>query len=269
MQPTFKSLEHQGWSERAAAYDDYTARMTKVPIAPLLDAAGVRSGTRVLDVCCGTGIAAEEAVRRGAAVTGVDLSEDMIAAARGKGLKADFRTGDAETLPFADTSFDSVVCNFGILHLPDPARAMAEVARVLAPGGRYAYATWRGPEVSPFYRVILGALSAHGTMEVGLPPAPPPFRFGDPAEAEAALREAGFDAVACTEVPNMLECPADAVIDFIRRATVRMTLLIEAQKPEARVRVEQAIREGFRDFTADGMLRVPIPVLVASGRKPG
>jgi SAM-dependent methyltransferase len=267
MDRTFKSLEHQGWNERARFYDDYTARLTGFAVGPLLDAAGVRTGARVLDVCCGPGTASEECTRRGAIVTGIDLSEDMIAVAAGKGLAATFRTGDAEALPFADHSFDCVICNFGILHLPEPERGMAEAARVLARGGRYAYATWCGPEASPFFRTIIGAVSAQGSMDVGLPPAPPPFRFADRGEAEIAMRGAGFSDVSFTDVPIVLECPADAAVDFIQRATVRMTMLIEAQTPEARARIEQTIREKFGEFAADGMVRVPIPAIVVSGAR--
>lgn len=267
MDPTFKSLEHRGWNERARYYDGYTARLTGFAVAPLLDAAGVRTGARVLDVCCGPGTATEECVRRGAIVTGIDLSEDMIAAAAAKGLGADFRTGDAEALPFADQSFDCVICNFGILHLPEPERGMAEAARVLAHDGRYAYATWRGPDASLFFRTIIGAVNAHGSMDVGLPSAPPPFRFADRGEAEKAMRVAGFSDVGFAEVPIVLECPADAAVDFIQRATVRMTLLIEAQPPEARACIEQTIREKFEEFADDGMVRVQIPAIVVSGAK--
>lgn len=267
MERTFKSLEHEGWNERARFYDDYTARLTGFAIAPLLDAANVRSGARVLDICCGPGTASAEAVKRGARVIGIDLSEEMIAAAKSKGIAADFRTGDAEALQFMDLSFDCVVCNFGILHLTYPERGMAEAARVLTRGGRYAFATWRGPDVSPFFRAIMGAISAHGSMDVGLPPAPPPFRFADRGEADKVMQGAGFSDVRFAEVPSVLECPLEAAIDYIQRGTVRMTLLIEAQTPAARARIEDTIREKFQEFATGGTVRVPIPAIVASGTK--
>jgi ubiquinone/menaquinone biosynthesis C-methylase UbiE len=135
MERTFKSLEHEGWNERARLYDDYTARLTGCAIGPLLDAANVRSGARMLDVCCGPGTVSAEAVRRGATVIGVDLSEEMVDVAKLKGTGADFRVGDAEALPFTDQSFDCVTCSFGILHLPEPERGIAEAARVLGRAG--------------------------------------------------------------------------------------------------------------------------------------
>jgi hypothetical protein len=68
-------------------------------------------------------------------------------------------------------------------------------------------------------------------------------------------------------VPIVLECPADSAVDWIRRATVRMTMLIEAQTPAARTRIEETIREKFQKFANGGTLRVPIPAIVVSGAK--
>jgi 2-polyprenyl-3-methyl-5-hydroxy-6-metoxy-1,4-benzoquinol methylase len=84
--PTFKSVEHAGWNERAAVYDDITAIITNYGIVPLLDAAGIAAGQTVLDVCCGTGLVAALAMERGAAVTAIDIAADMITAARAKGI---------------------------------------------------------------------------------------------------------------------------------------------------------------------------------------
>jgi ubiquinone/menaquinone biosynthesis C-methylase UbiE len=78
----------------------------------------------------------------------------MIETAKAKGLAVNFQIGDAEALPFPDRSFNCVICNFGILHLPDPERGIAEAARVLTPGGRYAFGTWCGPDASPFSRQL-------------------------------------------------------------------------------------------------------------------
>jgi ubiquinone/menaquinone biosynthesis C-methylase UbiE len=174
---TFKSFEQQGWSERAATYDTITSRISNYGNAPLLDAAGIGPGQNVLDVCCGTGLVAIAALERGADVVGVDISEEMVAVANAKRLRAGFRAGDAESLPFPDAAFDRVICNFGLYHLADPDQAIAEAARVLRRGGRYAFTTWCGPDVSPLFRIIPAAIQAHGVVDVGLPPGPPPFRL--------------------------------------------------------------------------------------------
>lgn len=266
-QQTFKSVEHDGWNERAGVYDTYTARITNYGIEPLLAAAGIKRGQRVLDVCCGTGLVAAEAEKRGATVTGIDIAEDMIATAQGKKLAAEFHTGDAEALSFADASFDRVICNFGLYHLPEPDRAVQEAARVLKRGGAYAYTTWCGPEVSPLYRIIPEAIAAHGSMDVGLPPAPPAFRFADRAEATKALNAAGFSGVRFGDIPVVLEWPMNDVVNYVEHAFVRATMLLNAQRPEARPRVLKAIQEKMSAYAEGGMLRLPLPAVVVSATR--
>ena len=127
--------------------------------------------------------------------------------AKAKGIDCQFQVGDAETLPFGDASFDRVICNFGLYHLPGPDRAIAEAARVLRPGGIYVFTTWCGPDVSPLFRVIAEAIQAHGKMHVSLPPAPPPFRLADKPESRRAMAAAGFGEVPFVDVPAVFECP--------------------------------------------------------------
>src|SRR5262249_56363460 len=105
----------------------------------------------VLDVATGPGYVAAAAVRRGASVVAVDFSEAMLAEARRHHPAIDFRSGDAEALPFPDASFDAVVMSFGLLHLARPDQALAEAHRVLRPRGRLAFTVWDRPEqAAPF-----------------------------------------------------------------------------------------------------------------------
>ncbi|MFP4537666.1 MAG: class I SAM-dependent methyltransferase [Dichotomicrobium sp.] len=106
----------------------------------VLDLIGPPDGRRILDVGCGDGVLATMLARRGAQVFGVDASPRMIAAARRRGrvegAKARFAVARAERLPFASECFDSVVAVTVLCFIADPAAALAEMARVLKPGGR-------------------------------------------------------------------------------------------------------------------------------------
>jgi SAM-dependent methyltransferase len=268
MEQTFKSLEHQGWNERASAYDAYTARFTSYGIDPLLQGAGIAPGQAVLDVCCGTGLVAQAAAGRGASVTGIDISKDMIAMAKAKGLACRFQVGDAEALPFGDVHFDRVICNFGLYHLPEPDLAIAEAARVLRLDGVYAYTTWCGPDISPLFRIVSEAIQAHGKMDVALPPAPPPFRLADRTESMRAMLAAGFGDISFIDVPAMFECKRDEVIDFLEKSTVRLTMLLQAQSSAARAVIHRAIREKLATFAKEDTLRLPMPAILVRGVKP-
>jgi ubiquinone/menaquinone biosynthesis C-methylase UbiE len=112
----------------------------------LCEAADLRPGQRVLDVATGSGNAAIAAARRFTDVIGVDYVPALLARGRervqAERLPVDFREGDAESLPFAEASFDAVLSTFGVMFAPDHQRAAGELARVCRPGGRIALASW-------------------------------------------------------------------------------------------------------------------------------
>lgn len=108
--------------------------------------AGVKAGQHVLDVACGTGVVAVTAARIGAKVSAIDLTPELLERARENfqiaGVEVDAREGDAEKLHFGDAAFDVVLSQFGHMFAPRPALALAEMLRVLKPGGTIAFSTW-------------------------------------------------------------------------------------------------------------------------------
>ena len=159
---SLKAFEAEGWNRQAEGYDLLTGRVTARVAAPLLDAADVMAGHRVLDVACGTGGLSAAATRRGASPLGIDLAEAMVDAARAALPGVEFRVADAEALPFPDDRFDAAVGGFVLNHLPHPARCAEECARVVAPGGRVAFAVWERPERSRLIALLGEALERRG-----------------------------------------------------------------------------------------------------------
>ena len=140
-----------------------------LPLGPrLVDACGIGSGTRVLDVASGTGNAAIPAAQQGAHVTASDLTPELLhdgaRRAQAAGVELDWVTADAEQLPFEDASFDIVMSSIGVMFAPHHQAAADELVRVTRPGGTIALLCWT-PEG------MLGALFA--TMKPFMPPPPP------------------------------------------------------------------------------------------------
>lgn len=140
----FRDFERAAHGRKATSYHDRFSAVTERAIEPLLDTAKVGLATRVLDVASGPGHLAQRAAQRGANAVGIDLAPEMVALATKLYYLVPFREASAEQLPFPDGSFDAVTCAFGVGHFPEPERVLAEMARVLAPGGVAALAWWDG-----------------------------------------------------------------------------------------------------------------------------
>src|SRR5919197_5577530 len=159
----------------------------------------VRPGDRVLDACCGTGDLALADERVGGRVVGVDFSERMLERARRKSSSVEWVRGDALGLPFADRTFDAATVGFGVRNLEDLAAGLAELHRVLRPGGRLAVLEItrpRGP-AAPFFRLwfdglvpLAGKLLPGGSAYTYLPASV--RRFPGPDDLARLMRDAGF-----------------------------------------------------------------------------
>lgn len=268
--PTFKELERTGWQDRASSYDGRVGLRTRTAAGRLLDAVGCGPGTVLLDVCCGPGYSAGEAAARGASATGVDLADNMIGEARTRFPAATFTPGDAEALPFGDAAFDAVVCSFGLLHLPEPERAISEAFRVLRPGGTYAWTVWcNGMEKAPMSTIAQRAIAAHGTLDVPLPPAPPRELFASESVAHATLEKHGFHAPRSEEIALEFRAESlDEVWDWYDKGTVRTAALLHLQTAEALAAIKAAILEGARAYAGpDGTIVAPHHAIMHVARK--
>jgi SAM-dependent methyltransferase len=265
----FHDFEHAGWERAAEHYVDAFAGLTRQTAEPLLDAVRAKAGTRLLDVACGPGFISSAAAARGANVIGLDFSSAMIARAHQIHPSVTFREGDAEALPFEPASFDAVVMNFGLLHLARPDQAIAEARRVLAPGGRYGFTIWGGPDEAVGFGMVLKAIEAFGRLDVGLPEGPAFFRFSSIAECKRVMELAGFADVETRTVPLTWTLhSADAVFDAIMRGGVRTSAVLRAQTPEALDRIRAAVHQSAERYARGGRIEIPMPAVLASGAVP-
>jgi SAM-dependent methyltransferase len=266
----FNAFEAAVWERKAAGYEEFFGRITTRSIDPLLDAANVGRGERVLDVATGPGYVAAGAAERGAEAVGVDVAEAMVALARERHPEVEFLRADAEALPFSDASFDAVVANFLVLHLGRPERASGEFSRVLVPGGRIALSAWDLPERARFLGVFLDAVAATAaTPPADIPQGPDFFRFSHDDEFAGLLRGAGLENV---EVETLAfthpVTSADQLWDGLLAGTVRTSTLILGQTQDTQDRIRTQFDRVVSVYRAGDHLELPVSVKLATGRKP-
>lgn len=163
----------------------------------VIAAAELRDGGRVLDIACGTGVLARDALRTvgpSGQVIGLDPAPGMIAAAQEVEPTIDWVLGAAEELDFADASFDHVLSQFGAMFFHDREAALAQMYRVLKPGGTIAIAVWGALEMNPAYATVVDILQ----VQVGPAAADAvrlPFCLGNPYELVDGMTKSGFEGV--------------------------------------------------------------------------
>jgi SAM-dependent methyltransferase len=226
-----KQRQQQAWSS-----GDFAVVAARIVLVAehLCDAADLRAGWRVLDVATGSGNAAIAAARLGCDAVGVDYVPSLLERGReraaAEGLELELLEGDAEALPFEDSSFDAVTSVFGSMFAPDHARAAAELVRVARPGGTIALASWT-PD--GFIGDLFRTVAAH---------VPPPAGVSSPMlwGTEAHLRGLFGDSIASLEVAERTFTfrfeSAEAFVDFFRRwygPTLKAFAALEGEAQDA------------------------------------
>jgi SAM-dependent methyltransferase len=193
---------------------DLFARYMEKGAEEFFERLGVAPGTRLLDVACGAGQLALIAARAGAQVTGCDIATNWLEKARARaaaeGLAIIFEEGDAESLPYEDGQFDTVVSLVGAMFAPRPDRVAVELTRVCRPGGRIAMANWTpGGFVGKMFQVIAKHIAPSGM--------PAPVLWGD----EATVRDRFHEGIADLRFARRIyhfdyPFPPDRVVEFFR-----------------------------------------------------
>jgi ubiquinone/menaquinone biosynthesis C-methylase UbiE len=233
----------------------------------LVDVAGVRPGMHVLDVACGTGIVARTAadvVGPTGRVLGLDLNEAMLAVARRVRPDVEWHQGDAADLPFADSTFDAVLCQMALMFFPDRAGAVAEMRRVARPSGSVALCVPASLPEQPAYGPFVDLAARHAGPEA-MSLLSTYWACGDRRELGALLEDSGLQL---TETRTVRGCARfDSAEQFVA-TEVESTPLVERLSE----RDYDAIKTGARTLlapfaVAGGGLEVPLVAHLAAARR--
>ena len=261
----WRAFEHEGWEVAAQGYHDWLGSVTSQTIVPMLDAVGASAGSRLLDIATGPGYVAAAAAERGASVVGADFSAAVVAAATVRYPNVEFREADAEALPFPDASFDAVTINFGMRHFARPDRALAEVHRVLRPGGRVAFTDWVPSDTQ---QLIVRQVQKLGDATVSMPPGPENL-LADPGQRERALHAAGFLSPVVVTLPlvQRIDDPEAYYETVLSGAGPRNGAPLRAQPPDRAAAIREAVLRELRTHERDGVIELPMPAILISSQK--
>lgn len=224
-------------------YERYLVPVLFEPYAQdLIARVAPRDALRVLEIACGTGVVTRHlraALPASATIVATDLSPAMIALAAqaGPATGVTWQQADAQRLPFDDASFDAVVCQFGLMFVPDKVRAFHEARRVLAPGGQLVMNVWDSPAANPYAAEMSAALAR-------LFPADPPrfvamvHGYCDTDQILGDARAAGWVDVRVERVAirGRARSAIDFATGFAHGSPIRQVLAERGTEPEAFVR---------------------------------
>jgi ubiquinone/menaquinone biosynthesis C-methylase UbiE len=257
----------------AKRWERPSAEMGRGATDAIVELARPQPGMRVLDVASGTGAPALQLARRvvpGGHVTATDLSPEPlnIAAqrARERGLtNLRFEVADVHKLPFPDANFDLVTSRMGVMFFSDLPRALAEMRRVLRPGGRVALLAW-GPVQQPYFDCTAGVIMRHTGAELPTS-AKPIFKFGERGTLSAALSQAGFGDVTeeLRTIPWVWTAPVAELWEYFQAATIPCRPLVEQIPPEKRELIAREVQAAFSGFWDGDKVNMTADFVLGSG----
>lgn len=273
-----KIQQRKHWDAVAAGWDAQGDWIEQnfAPLTEWLRTAGCwRSGSRVLDVGCGSGypaISAAKAIGPSGRVVATDISPEMLAVAARRAQHAgvaniEFVEADAEELPVDAAAFDAVTNTYGLMFCPNPERAVGEMRRVLRPGGGAAIVVWDEPGKNPFFEVMFtGAASLLGLSQLEAGRAGP-FRLASPERLAAILRDADLLDVVIDSVPMTFE--SRSIDDYLRMfGDLALKVQMARLQDDDRLRLRTAVADVAQPHVdSQGRLRLQTTSLCGVARK--
>ncbi len=276
----YKITTKQQWEDAAEAWnrwgpvlEHWLGEATEV----MLDTAGVRAGSRVLDVASGAGGQTLTAARRvgpNGRVVATDISPTILGYAAAAAAQAGLKTvetveADGENLDgLASGGFDAVISRLGLIYFPDQHRALSGMRRALTDGGRVAAIVYSTPDRNEFFSVPVSIIRSRAQLPPPQPGQPGPFSLGGPGVLEAALVQAGFRDVTVEAVPAPVRLGSAAeCVRFERESFGALHQMLAGVPANERPAVWDAIETALTRFETPSGFVGPCELLVAGGTR--
>ena len=263
-----REAQRVAWDGLSASWEKWDSIIME-QLAPastaIIERLDIAEDQQHLDIASGTGepgLTVAKLAPRGRVVL-TDLSAEMLDVAarraRAQGI-TNFETEvcSADDLPFGDATFDSISVRFGYMFFPDVARATAEFARVLKPGGRLGSSVWVKPEDNPWTTIAMQAIAAETTLPPADPDRPNMYRCAAPRYVGDLYQAAGLRDVAEWDVGIVLvtESPAQYWEMISEHVSLAAAALQQVDEP-ARARIARAVVAEAAEYEQDGKVRIP------------
>jgi ubiquinone/menaquinone biosynthesis C-methylase UbiE len=264
-----RRVQRYGWDKAAPCYEQSWHRQFAPAQTRLLALAALRPGERVIDVACGTGLvtfAAAAAVGPEGTVVGTDISDAMIAHAstRAAGLRHDlrFERMDAEELTLPNATFDVALCALGLMYVPDAAKAIAEMTRVIVPGGRIVAAVW-GQRSRCGWAEVFPIVDARVRSDV----CPLFFALGTGDRLATVFRDAGLTDVVTERMHTRLDWASPDEASGAAFIGGPVALAYSRFDDETRQAVQNDYLKSIEPWRSGAGYQVPGEFVIVSGRR--
>jgi ubiquinone/menaquinone biosynthesis C-methylase UbiE len=260
----YKASERQGWDAVARGWQKWwktIERSAEKVSKCLIELAAIREGSRVLDVATGIGepsITAAQQVGNSGHVLAIDISSQMLSVAKQRaislGLKdiIEFKEGDTETVDLPASTFDSALCRFGLMFLPNLEAGLLNIYKSLVNEGRFAAAVWSSPDRVPFISLPLNIILKETKSQQQPPPpanAPGPFSLSDENLLRDSFIKSGFKGVTIERMNVVFEFGlAEEFTNFVYETTAPVQAILSKQSEERKREILKAVTEAASNY---------------------
>ena len=270
------NLAAPGWKKWEKRFLQNLQPLTEV----LINSAGIKPGDSVLDLATGTGEPAlkiAKTIGPKGKVVGVDLSPGMLSVAKERAAaqgihNVTFQLNDHDDMPaLEDNSFDAAVCRFGLMFMPDPARILGAIRRVLKPHGKASVATWSPPEKVPFFSIVSKIVTGHFPDVKPMPPGVPGGVFGIPSQEMLGgfFEKAGLKGFSSqlVQLTFFKDASPEEYWEAMSEMGGPLVALLAKTSPDKRKIIGDDVIRKLRDMFPNGSVKLGGEAIVGAGSK--